>query len=95
VLSCDAKGIRMRPGQLRSRAERLARKAVPKQNGRLSQARSAPPRRMVRASPGAPCSSSALPCCPGCSFGLVTYVLDRGDLKAVVARLRPVVVPRA
>ncbi len=37
VLSCDAKGIRMRPGQLRPRAERLARKAVPKQDGRLSQ----------------------------------------------------------
>jgi hypothetical protein len=37
VLSCDAKGIRMRPGQLRPRAERAARKAVPKQDGRLSQ----------------------------------------------------------
>ena len=37
VLSCDAKGIRMRPGQLRPRAERLARKAVPQQDGRLSQ----------------------------------------------------------
>jgi hypothetical protein len=37
VLSGDAKGIRMRPGQLRPRAERLARKSVPKQDGRLSQ----------------------------------------------------------
>jgi hypothetical protein len=37
VLSCDAKGIRMRPGQLRPRAERAARTAVPKQDGRLSQ----------------------------------------------------------
>ena len=37
VLSCDAKGVRMRPGQLRPRAERAARKAVPKQDGRLSQ----------------------------------------------------------
>jgi hypothetical protein len=37
VLSCDAKGIRMRPGQLRPRAERAARKAVPRQDGRLSQ----------------------------------------------------------
>jgi len=37
VLSCDAKGIKMRPGQLRPRAERAARTAVPKQDGRLSQ----------------------------------------------------------
>jgi len=37
VLSCDAKGVRMRPGQLRPRAERAARTAVPKQDGRLSQ----------------------------------------------------------
>jgi hypothetical protein len=37
VLSCDAKGVKMRPGQLRPRAERAARKAVPKQDGRLSQ----------------------------------------------------------
>jgi hypothetical protein len=37
VLSCDAKGIRMRPGQLRPRAERAAARAVPKQDGRLSQ----------------------------------------------------------
>jgi hypothetical protein len=37
VLSCDAKGIRMRPGQLRPQAARRARKSVPKQDGRLSQ----------------------------------------------------------
>jgi hypothetical protein len=37
VLSCDAKGIRMRPGQLRPQAARKARKSVPKQDGRLSQ----------------------------------------------------------
>jgi hypothetical protein len=37
VLSCDAKGIRMRPGQLRPEAARKARKSVPKQDGRLSQ----------------------------------------------------------
>jgi hypothetical protein len=37
VLSCDAKGIRMRPGQLRPRAERAAARAVAKQAGRLSQ----------------------------------------------------------
>jgi len=37
VLSCDAKGVRMRPGQLRPRAERAAARAVPKQDGRLSQ----------------------------------------------------------
>jgi len=37
VLSCDAKGVRMRPGQLRPRAERAARRSAPKQDGRLSQ----------------------------------------------------------
>jgi hypothetical protein len=36
VLSCDAKGIMVRPGELRPRAARLAAKAVPKQDGRLS-----------------------------------------------------------
>ena len=36
AISCDAKGIRMRPGQLRPRAERKARNAAPKQDGRLS-----------------------------------------------------------
>ena len=37
VLSCDGKGIRMRPGQLRPETARKARKSVPKQDGRLSQ----------------------------------------------------------
>jgi hypothetical protein len=37
VIECDAKGIRMRPGELRPEAARNARKAVPKQDGRLSQ----------------------------------------------------------
>ena len=36
ALSCDGKGIMVRPGQLRPRAARLARKAIPKQDGRLS-----------------------------------------------------------
>jgi hypothetical protein len=36
VLSCDAKGIMVRPGELRPRAQRLAAKAVPRQDGRLS-----------------------------------------------------------
>jgi hypothetical protein len=36
VLSCDAKGIAVRPGQLRPRSQQLAGKAVPKQDGRLS-----------------------------------------------------------
>ena len=36
VLECDGKGITVRPGQLRPRSARLARKAVPKQDGRLS-----------------------------------------------------------
>ena len=47
VLSCDAKGVRMRPGQLRPRAERAARKAVPKQDGRLSQGEVATRKRMA------------------------------------------------
>jgi len=36
ALSCDAKGIMMRPGQLRPIAARRARRSVPKQDGRLS-----------------------------------------------------------
>ncbi len=36
VISCDGKGIMVRPGELRPRAQRLAAKAVPKQDGRLS-----------------------------------------------------------
>jgi hypothetical protein len=36
VLECDGKGIAVRPGQLRPRSARLARKSVPKQDGRLS-----------------------------------------------------------
>jgi hypothetical protein len=36
VLECDGKGIAVLPGQLRPRSARLARKAVPKQDGRLS-----------------------------------------------------------
>ena len=36
VISCDGKGVRVRPGSLRSRAAALARKACPKQDGRLS-----------------------------------------------------------
>jgi hypothetical protein len=36
VLECDGKGVAVRPGQLRPRSERLARKSVPKQDGRLS-----------------------------------------------------------
>ena len=36
VISCDGKGVRVRPGQLRQRAARAARKSAPKQDGRLS-----------------------------------------------------------
>jgi hypothetical protein len=36
VLEADVKGIAVRPGQLRPRAQRLAARAVPKQDGRLS-----------------------------------------------------------
>jgi hypothetical protein len=35
-LSCDAKGIVMRPGQLRAEAARKAARSVPRQDGRLS-----------------------------------------------------------
>jgi hypothetical protein len=37
VLSCDGKGIRMRPGELRPEAARKAARSAPKQDGRLSQ----------------------------------------------------------
>ena len=36
ALSCDGKGIMVRPGQLRPRAARLARRSAAKQDGRLS-----------------------------------------------------------
>ena len=36
AVSCDAKGIMVLPGQLRARAARAARRAAPKQDGRLS-----------------------------------------------------------
>jgi hypothetical protein len=47
VLSCDGKGIRMRPGQLRARAERQAAGSVPQQDGRLSQGEVRTRRRMA------------------------------------------------
>jgi hypothetical protein len=47
ALSCDAKGIRVRPGQLRPRAARKAAAAVPKQDGRLSRGEVATRRRMA------------------------------------------------
>jgi hypothetical protein len=49
VLSCDAKGIRMRPGQLRPRAQRAADRSAPKQDGRLSQGEVRTRRRMAAA----------------------------------------------
>jgi hypothetical protein len=49
VLSCDAKGIRMRPGELRPRAARQAAAAVPQQDGRLSQGEVRTRRRMAEA----------------------------------------------
>jgi hypothetical protein len=49
VLSCDAKGIRMRPGELRPEAARKARKSVPKQDGRLSQGEVRTRKRMAEA----------------------------------------------
>jgi len=47
VLECDGKGIAVRPGQLRPRAARLARKSVPKQDGRLSRGEVRTRRRMA------------------------------------------------
>ena len=46
-LSCDAKGIVMRPGQLRAEAARNARKAVAKQEGRLSRGEVSTRKRMA------------------------------------------------
>jgi len=47
VISCDAKGIRVRPDQQRSRAAALAGKAAPKQDGRLSRGEAGTRRRMA------------------------------------------------
>ena len=47
VISCDAKGVRVLPGDLRPRSARLARKAVPKQDGRLSRGEVRTRRRMA------------------------------------------------
>src|SRR5580704_6159352 len=47
VISCDAKGIMVRPGELRPRAQRLAAKSVPKQDGRLSRGEVATRKRMA------------------------------------------------
>jgi hypothetical protein len=47
VLSPDAKGIRMRPGELRPEAARKAAGSVPKQDGRLSQGEVRTRRRMA------------------------------------------------
>jgi hypothetical protein len=48
-LSCDAKGIVMRPGQLRPEAARKAARAVPRQQGRLSRGEVKNRRRMAEA----------------------------------------------
>ena len=63
VASCDAKGVRMRPGQLRPRAGRAARRSVPKQDGRLSQGEVATRKRM--AAVGAVCVIDPAPRTPG------------------------------
>jgi hypothetical protein len=46
-LSCDAKGIVMRPGQLRAEAARKAARSVPRQQGRLSRGEVTTRRRMA------------------------------------------------
>ena len=47
VISCDAKGVRVLPGGMRPRSAALARKAVPKQDGRLSRGEVRTRRRMA------------------------------------------------
>jgi hypothetical protein len=47
VLSCDGKGIRMRPGELRPRAARQAARSALQQDGRLSQGEVRTRRRMA------------------------------------------------
>jgi hypothetical protein len=49
VLSCDGKGIVMRPGQLRPGAARNARRSVPRQDGRLSRGEVRNRKRMAEA----------------------------------------------
>jgi hypothetical protein len=49
VLSCDGKGIRMRPGELRPDAARKAARSAPKQDGRLSQGEVRTRKRMAEA----------------------------------------------
>jgi hypothetical protein len=49
VLSCDGKGIRMRPGELRPEAARKAARSAPEQDGRLSQGEVRTRRRMAEA----------------------------------------------
>ncbi len=49
ALSCDGKGIVVRPGQLRPPAARKARRAVPKQDGRLSRGEVRTRKRMAEA----------------------------------------------
>jgi len=49
ALSCDGKGIMVRPGQLRPPAARKARKAVPRQDGRLSRGEVRTRKRMAEA----------------------------------------------
>ena len=59
VLSCDGKGIRMRPGELRPDAARKARNSAPKQDGRLSQGEVRTRKRMAGA--GAVCVITPAP----------------------------------
>jgi hypothetical protein len=47
VISCDGKGIAVRPDQQRPRAARAARRSAPKQDGRLSRGEVATRRRMA------------------------------------------------
>ena len=49
ALSCDAKGIAVRPGQLRPQTVRKLRKSVPKQDGRLSRGEVRTHKRMAEA----------------------------------------------
>jgi hypothetical protein len=67
VLECDGKGIMVRPGQLRPRSARLARKAVPKQDGRLSRGEVRTRKRMAEV--GAVFDVTPVPRTPGDILG--------------------------
>ena len=67
VLQCDGKGIMVRPGELRPRSAELARKSVPKQDGRLSRGEVRTRKRMAEV--GAVFDLTPVPRTPGDILG--------------------------